>query len=93
MEPGIADGDGLIGMRTRRARAGEVRVFRHPYRPDSWLVKRVHEVRDDDTMWVLSDNADATRADSRTFGSLPVTGSYRVILRIPARLLGVRGSG
>ncbi len=88
MEPGIADGDGLIGVRSPRVRAGQVRVFAHPYRPGSWLVKRVERV-EGDRMWVLSDNAEVTRADSREFGSLPVAGSYRVVLRVPRRLLGV----
>ena len=36
-------------------------------------------------MTVLSDNRAATRADSRTFGPVPIEGSYRVVVRIPAR--------
>jgi hypothetical protein len=38
-------------------------------------------------MSVLSDNRDATLADSRTFGRVPVAGSYRVVVRIPRRLM------
>ena len=78
----------MIAVRSERARPGQRRVFEHPSRPGTWLVKRVERVHDDGTMWVTSDNAEATRADSRTFGSLPVAGSYRVVLRVPRRLLG-----
>ena len=84
MLPGIADGDGLVAVRTARARPGQRRVFEHPHRPGTWLVKRVERV-EGERMWVTSDNADETRADSRTFGSLPVTGSYLVVLRVPGR--------
>ena len=84
MLPGIADGDGLVGVRTKRARPGQRRVVEHPYAPGTWLVKRVERV-EGDRMWVLSDNAAETRADSREFGSLPVAGSYLVILRVPRR--------
>lgn len=41
------------------------------------------------TMFVLSDNRRSTRADSRTFGSIPVEGAYRIGLRYwrrPGRL-------
>ena len=85
MQPTIVDGTGLITFPTRRARAGQIRCFEHPARPGFWLVKRVTEVHADRTMTVLSDNRDATRADSRTFGPVPVEGSYRVVIRIPAR--------
>ncbi len=90
MEPALRDGDGLIGVRTGRARAGQLRLFEHPYRPGTWLVKRVEAVRPDATMWVLSDNADVTRADSRTFGSIPIDGTYLVVVRIAGRFLGTR---
>jgi hypothetical protein len=87
MQPTLTAGQGLIGWRSSTARAGELRVFEHPARPGFWLVKRVSEVHPDATMSVLSDNHDATRADSRTFGPVPVAGSYRVVLRVPRRLM------
>lgn len=87
MLPSIADGDGLVAVRAGGVRPGQRRVFEHPHRPGTWLVKRVERV-EGNRMWVRSDNAEETRADSRTFGSLPVAGSYRVVLRIPARFLG-----
>jgi len=34
---------------------------------------------------VRSDNADATRADSRSFGAVPVRGTYRVVVTVPVR--------
>ena len=85
MTPSINDGDGLVAVRWPRAKVGQHRVVEHPDRPGTWLVKRVESVGDDRTMRIASDNPDATRADSRTFGSLPVAGSYRVVLRVPAR--------
>ena len=85
MLPALVEGDGLVAMGTSRARPGQLRVFQHPDRPGMWLVKRVTEVTSDGQMTVASDNAEATRADSRTFGSLPVEGSYRVLLRVPQR--------
>ena len=85
MEPTLVDGQGLIAVATRRAEVDELRCLQHPDRPGFWLVKRVAEVHADGTMSVLSDNRDATLADSRSFGPVPVAGSYRVVLRVPRR--------
>ena len=40
MLPALAPGDGLLAIRVRRIRRGEIRVFEHPDRPGFWLVKR-----------------------------------------------------
>lgn len=88
MEPTLVDGQGLVALRWRRARPGQLRVVGHPWHPRRWLVKRVVEVRADATMLVGSDNAEATRADSRSFGALPVAGSYLVVIRVPPRFTG-----
>ena len=87
MEPALTDGAGLLAIRSDNARTGQLRCLEHPQRPGFWLVKRVHEVHDDATMTVLSDNRAETLADSRTFGPVPIAGSYRVILHLPARLM------
>ncbi len=87
MEPTLVDGQGLVAIASSAVRAGQLRCLEHPQRPGFWLVKRVSEVHDDGTMSVLSDNRDATVADSRTFGPVPVAGSYRVVLRVPRRLM------
>lgn len=87
MEPGLRDGQGLVTIESDRAKPGQIRCFEHPRRPGFWLVKRVAEVHDDATMTVFSDNREATLADSRTFGPVPIAGSYRVVLRIPRRLM------
>jgi len=87
MEPALVAGQGLIGMTSGRARAGQLRCFEHPQRPGFWLVKRVEQVHPDATMTVLSDNRRATIADSRSFGPVPVAGSYRVAIRIPPRFM------
>jgi hypothetical protein len=87
MEPTLLDGQGLVAVPSATARVGQLRCVEHPGRPGFWLVKRVAEVHGDGTMSVLSDNRDATLADSRTFGPVPVAGSYRVLLRVPSRLM------
>jgi hypothetical protein len=87
MEPTLVDGQGLIALRSGSARVGQLRCVEHPDRPDFWLVKRVSDVHDDGTMSVLSDNRAVTTADSRSFGPVPIGGSYRVVLRVPRRLM------
>jgi hypothetical protein len=82
MRPGLSDGDGVLAVRSGRARVGERRVYEHPFHPGMWLVKRVAAVDPDGRMRVASDDPTATGADSRTFGALPVEGSYRVLLRV-----------
>lgn len=84
MEPTLVAGQGLVGWRSDRAAIGQLRCVEHPYRPDFWLVKRVEAV-DGDDMIVTSDNDDVPAVDSRTFGPVPVAGSYRVVVRVPAR--------
>lgn len=85
MEPTLVDGQGLLAVEAVRVEVGQLRCLEHPQRPGFWLVKRVAELHDDATMTVLSDNRDATLADSRSFGPVPVEGTYRVIARIPRR--------
>jgi hypothetical protein len=82
MSPTLQPGDGLIGVRSGRARAGQLRVFEHPERPGFWMVKRVATVGDG-TMWVLSDDRSRPTVDSRRLGNIGVAGSYRVVLRVP----------
>ncbi|RLE17718.1 MAG: S26 family signal peptidase [Actinobacteria bacterium] len=85
MEPALLDGQGLITVAAGRPRVGQIRCFEHPSRAGFWLVKRVDAVHDNGTITVLSDNRTSTLADSRTFGPVPVAGSYRVLLRVPRR--------
>ena len=87
MEPALVDGQGLVGVRWRRARVGQIRCVEHPDRPGFWLVKRIDDVFDDGTISVLSDNRESTRADSRTFGPVPVQDSYCVVIRVPRWLM------
>ena len=85
MLPTYANGDLVFALRSDKAREGQIRVVEHPHRPGMWLVKRVASVRDDGHMWIESDNAEVTRADSREFGHLAPAGGYRVIGRLRAR--------
>ena len=84
MLPSLRPGDGLIALRSRHVRRGQIRVFEHPDRPGFWLVKRVGHVRGE-RFEAISDNPDASAVDSRAFGDVPIEGSYRVVLRVPAR--------
>lgn len=89
MTPSLHPGDGLIATPWWPVRAGQIRCLPDPRQADRWLVKRVAAV-DGSAMRVLSDNREVPTADSRSFGQVPARGSYRVLLRIPARLLEVR---
>ena len=80
MRPGLEPGDGLLAVRSRRARRGQLRCFEHPERPGFWLVKRVGDVGRE-TFQAVSDNPDAA-TDSRRFGPVPIAGSYRVLFRV-----------
>ena len=84
MLPSLHPGDGLIAMRSRHIRRGQIRVFEHPNRPGFWLVKRVGDIRGD-RFEARSDNAAAPAVDSRAFGDVPIDGSYRLLVRIPTR--------
>jgi len=79
MSPALREGQGLLSIRSRRAKVGQLRVLEHPLRPGFWLVKRVSEVGPSGQMRVLSDDLSATDVDSRDFGSVPIAGSYRVV--------------
>ena len=87
MEPTLVDGQGLIAVRSASARVGQLRCLEHPDRPDFWLVKRVSAIHGDGTMSVSSDNREVATVDSRTFGPISVAGTYRVVLRVPRRLM------
>lgn len=84
MLPVLRSGDGLIAVRSRRVRRGQIRCFEHPDRPDFWLVKRVGEIRGR-TFQAVSDNRSVPTVDSRRLGFLPVAGSYRMLMRVPVR--------
>ena len=71
MEPALRPGDWLLVRRTRRVRAGQIVVARHPGRPDLLIVKRVAHRVPDGGWWLESDNPDAGAVDSRRFGPVP----------------------
>jgi hypothetical protein len=85
MEPRLVAGQGLVAIRCGKVRRGELRCVEHPDRAGFWLVKRVERVNGDGMMTVTSDNTSVPTVDSRTFGPVPVAGSYRVVLAIPRR--------
>jgi nickel-type superoxide dismutase maturation protease len=70
MEPALLPGDWLLVRRTRRIRAGQLVVARHPDRPELLLVKRAAG-RVDGGWWLASDNPAAGGVDSARFGAVP----------------------
>ncbi len=72
MEPALRPGDWLLALRTRRIRAGQIVLARHPGRPDMLIVKRAGR-RVDGGWWLESDNPAAGAVDSRRFGPVPGT--------------------
>ncbi len=87
MVPSLHPGDGLLATPYWPVRAGQIRCLPDPRRADRWLVKRVAAIDGGGLMHVLSDNRSVATADSRSFGPVPTGGTYRVLVRIPARLL------
>lgn len=82
MLPSLRSGDGLIAVRSRRLRRGQIRCFEHPHRPGFWLVKRVGDIRGE-SFEAVSDNRSVATVDSRRFGLVPGAGTYRMIVRVP----------
>ena len=81
MEPALHPGDWLLVRRTRRVRAGQIVLARHPGRPDLLLVKRAARMVQAG-WWLESDNPDAGAVDSRRFGPVPASLiEGRVLLR------------
>jgi nickel-type superoxide dismutase maturation protease len=70
MEPALRPGDWLLVRRTRRIRAGQIVLARHPGRPVLLIVKRAARPVDGG-WWLESDNPDAGAVDSRRFGPVP----------------------
>ncbi len=75
MLPALRPGDEIVVTDSRLPKPGEIVVLPHPDRDDFWLTKRMVEPNEqipDGMAWVISDNHEATRADSRSFGPIPI---------------------
>lgn len=85
MLPNLRPGDEVVAVDTVEPGVGDIVVFQHPRRDDFWVVKRVGETPrpiGDHEVWVISDNPDATLADSRTLGGLPRSIMWTVVERL-----------
>lgn len=80
MLPTLRPGDVVLTVADHAPPTGSVVVLPMPERPGRWLVKRVGAAEGGEA-WVVSDNLDATFADSRRFGWIPTTGMRRVVMR------------
>ena len=87
MTPTLHPGDYLLVTSIGARRPGQIVVFEHPRRQGFWLVKRAVRL-EDDRMVVMSDASHLTVADSRSFGPVPVDGSYRMLFRYGRRRRG-----
>ncbi|MEJ2868820.1 S26 family signal peptidase [Actinomycetospora sp. OC33-EN08] len=67
MAPTLHDGDVVLALPGRRARAGDVALVRWPARPDQLSVKRL-ALPDDDGRWFALGDAPLASTDSRTLG-------------------------
>ncbi|MGX9789042.1 S26 family signal peptidase [Mycobacterium sp. MMS18-G62] len=89
MRPSLHPGDGLLAIRVGAPRRGQLRVFPDPTKPSRWLVKRVGDVRGTGRSASFEAHSDNPQApgvvDSRQFGWVPATGSYRVIWTVRSR--------
>ena len=70
MEPALRPGDWLLVRRTRRVRAGQIVLARHPGQPDLLIVKRAGR-KVEGGWWLESDNPAVPAVDSRRFGAVP----------------------
>jgi hypothetical protein len=78
MLPDLCPGDVVLAKPDSSPHAGSIVVFVHPDKEGMWLIKRATAVADGEA-WVESDNAEATMADSRTFGWVSTANMYRVV--------------
>ncbi|MFV1960447.1 MAG: S26 family signal peptidase [Acidimicrobiia bacterium] len=87
MRPTLQPGDEIVATDTRSPSVGDLVVFPHPGRDDFWMVKRVADPPEpigQEHLWVMSDNSNATRADSRTLGPIPIRSALAVVHRLDA---------
>lgn len=84
MLPTLAPGDEFVATDSRRAAVGEIVALPHPERSDFWLVKRLAGTTADGQAKVLSDNSEVTRADSRSFGEVPIDSLRPLVDRFDA---------
>ncbi len=97
MLPTLVPGDEFVATNSRTPSKGEIVAFPHPEREDFWLVKRMtagpgdvvgDEPLHDNEAWVISDNSDATRADSRTLGPIPLELMWAQVTHLDAHSFG-----
>ncbi|MFQ5522001.1 MAG: hypothetical protein ACE5F5_00280 [Acidimicrobiia bacterium] len=85
MLPTLRPGEEIVATDSRPARPGDLVVFSHPDRNHFWMVKRMvspREPLEQGLAWVVSDNPEVTRADSRTLGPVPLASLMPVVTRL-----------
>lgn len=87
MRPTLAPGDEVVTTDSREPGVGDLVVFLHPGRDDFWMIKRVVDPPGPiagNELWVLSENHEATLADSRSLGPIPAGSAVKVVDRLDA---------
>lgn len=85
MLPTLEAGQFVLVDRETMPDVTELAVAAHPTEQDVLVIKRVGEIHEDGTFYLVSDNADAG-TDSRTWGPIPaesVVGSVTLLLDNP----------
>lgn len=85
MLPALRPGDEFVASDSIRAAIGQIVALPHPSRDDFWLVKRLAsppEPIPEDAAWVVSDNPQATTADSRSLGPVKAKSLWPMVRRL-----------
>lgn len=71
MQPLLMDGDHVLVQQCTHADIGDVVLFRHPYRTDIRIIKRIQDSTEEGA-FLIGDNPEET-TDSTSFGRVPWT--------------------
>ncbi|NNE65588.1 MAG: nickel-type superoxide dismutase maturation protease [Pyrinomonadaceae bacterium] len=71
MTPTLQPGDEVVIDPRGMLNSGDIVVIRHPFKSDVVMVKRIEEIEEDGSLYLLSDNPEGSQ-DSRTFGAVPI---------------------
>ncbi len=84
MVPTLRSGDTVLAAMGARVQLGDIAIATHPLHPNMLLIKRVQDIFDDGSVYLISDNTHGPNVrDSRHFGVLTASG---IIGRVTSRL-------
>ncbi len=86
MTPRLIPGQGILTVRFRWRRRGQIRVVKHPADSSMWIVKRLSHRLPDGRWHLVADNAEDGSGSER-FGPVDLADSWLVIASVPLRLM------